>query len=164
MIFHVRIFLWTGWKNIWSNPDQFSIFDRAAAFLSLPAPMLGECVLLFFVISGFCIHYPMAGNQKTLDLKIYAIRRIIRIYPPYFAAVCISLLAVITSNGPIQPKSLGLPICCLIQNYLPKINSQISSNCSLWSIATEVEFYLAYPLLLLVWRKYGPFKSMLILA
>ena len=50
----------------------------------------------------------------------------------------------------------------LIQNYLPSVNSQISSNCSLWSIATEVEFYLAYPLLLLVWRRCGPIQSMLI--
>ena len=29
--------------------------------------MLGECVLLFFVISGFCIHYPMAGNTTKLE-------------------------------------------------------------------------------------------------
>ena len=159
MIFHVRIFLWTGWKNIWSNPDQFSIFDRAVAFLSLPAPMLGECVLLFFVISGFCIHYPMAGNQKTLDLKIYATRRIMRIYPPYFAAVCISLLAVHYFEWTSPSNEPWVMNLLLVQNYLPKINSQISSNCSLWSIATEVEFYIAYPLLLIFWRKYGPSQS-----
>ena len=49
MIFHVRIFLWTGWSNIRSHPEQFSFFDHSAARLSLPAPMLGECVLFFFL-------------------------------------------------------------------------------------------------------------------
>ncbi len=162
MIFHVRIFLWTGWSNIRSHPEQFSFFDRAAAWLSLPAPMLGECVLLFFVISGFCIHYPMAGKTTKLELKAYAIRRIIRIYPPYFAAVCLSLLAVLYFEWTNPAQEPWVANLLLIQNYLPSVNSQISSNCSLWSIATEVEFYLAYPLLLLVWRRCGPFKSMLI--
>ena len=101
----------------------------------------------------------MAGNQKTLDLKIYATRRIMRIYPPYFAAVCISLLAVHYFEWTSPSNEPWVMNLLLVQNYLPKINSQISSNCSLWSIATEVEFYIAYPLLLIFWRKYGPSQS-----
>ena len=160
MIFHVRIFLWTGWSNIRNNPDQFSPFDRAAAWLSLPAPLLGECVLLFFVISGFCIHYPMAGSSSRLDLKKYAARRFMRIYPPYFAAVLLSLLAVQYFEWTTPGQEPWAANLLLVQNYLPAVNSQITSNFSLWSIATEVEFYLAYPLLLLVWRKFGPTQSM----
>ena len=118
MIFHVRIFLWTGWSNIRSHPEQFSFFDHSAAWLSLPAPMLGECVLLFFVISGFCIHYPMAGKTTKLELKTYAIRRIIRIYPPYFAAVCLSLLAVVYFEWTNPAQEPWVANLLLIQNYL----------------------------------------------
>ena len=162
MIFHVRIFLWTGWCTIRNHPEQFSLGDKIAAWLSLPAPLLGECVLLFFVISGFCIHYPMAGNHSKLDLRKYATRRFLRIYPPYFAAVCLSLLAVYYFDWKDPGEEHWGHNLLLIQNYLPATNSQISSNFSLWSIPTEVEFYLAYPLLLILWRRWGHTQSMLL--
>ena len=162
VIFHVRIFLWTGWSTIRNNPEQYSTFDRLTAWLALPAPLLGEGVLLFFVISGFCIHYPFAGQNTPLDLRKYAIRRFFRIYPPFVAAVGLSLLAVVYFEWTSPANEPWLANLLLAHNYLPTINSQISSNISLWSIPTEVEFYLAYPLLLLLWRKWGPVQSLVL--
>ena len=160
VIFHVRIFLWTGWSSIRNNPDQFSIFDRLVSWLSLPAPILGEGVLLFFVLSGFCVHYPQAGLNTSMNLRKYVIRRFFRIYPPFVVAVAISLLAVQYFPWTSPKAEPWMANLFLVHNYLPSINSQISSNMALWSIPTEVEFYLAYPLLLLLWRKWGPTQSM----
>jgi peptidoglycan/LPS O-acetylase OafA/YrhL len=164
VIFHVRIFLWTGWHSIRNNPDQFSIFDRLVAWLSLPAPLLGEGVLLFFVISGFCVHYPQAGLNTSMNLRKYIIRRFFRIYPPFVAAVAISLLAVQYFPWTNPGKEPWMANLLLVHNYFPSINSQISSNFSLWSIPTEVEFYLAYPLLLILWRKWGPVQTLTLLG
>ncbi|MBT5378469.1 MAG: acyltransferase [Opitutae bacterium] len=160
VIFHVRIFLWTGWGHTWNNPEQYSTLERLVAWLSLPSPLLGEGVLLFFVISGFCVHYPLAGRNDPINLRKYAIRRFLRIYPPFAVAVGLSLLAVAYFEWTTPAKEPWLTNLLLLHNYYPSVYSPISSNMSLWSIPTEIEFYLAYPLLLLLWRKWGPTQSM----
>src|SRR5258708_4205637 len=81
--YHVRVPLWTGWREIASAPEQFSLFDRCVAWLSIPAPFLGSLVMLFFVISGFCVHLPQAGAAAPLNVPRYVWRRFFRIYPPY---------------------------------------------------------------------------------
>jgi peptidoglycan/LPS O-acetylase OafA/YrhL len=43
-------------------------------------------VLCFFVISGFCIHYPYAQG-KAFDLREYVIRRFVRVVLPMVAAL-----------------------------------------------------------------------------
>ena len=83
VLYHVRIDLWVGF-----NAHVGGAFDRAVAWLSLPTIFMGSGVMLFFVISGFCIHAPYAGPKgKRLDLPEYAVRRLFRIYPPYLAAI-----------------------------------------------------------------------------
>ena len=61
----------------------------------------------------------MAGKTTKLELKTYAIRRIIRIYPPYFAAVCLSLLAVVYFEWTNPAQEPWVANLLLIQNYLP---------------------------------------------
>ena len=164
VFFHVRIFLWVGWNEIQTNPQNYTAFDHFASWFSIPTPFLGEGVLLFFVISGFCIHYPQAGHLNKLNLRNYVCRRFFRIYPPFAITVGCSILAVLFLPWGDVSKEPWLPSLLLIQNYLPGTNSQISSNMSLWSISTEVEFYLAYPFLLLIWRKWGVVQSINIFA
>jgi peptidoglycan/LPS O-acetylase OafA/YrhL len=74
--------------------------------------------------------------------------------------VAISLLAVQYFPWTSPEAEPWVANLFLLHNYLPAINSQISSNMSLWSIPTEVEFYLAYPLLLILWRKWGPVRAL----
>lgn len=160
VLFHVRIFLWVGWNEIRNNPHEYSALERLVSWLSIPTPFLGEGVLLFFVISGFCIHYPQAGQSEKLDLQNYFCRRFFRIYPPFVAAVGLSLVVVAFLPWGEVTREPILPSLLLIQNYFPGVNSQISTNFSLWSIATEAELYLAYPFMLLIWRKWGMAQSL----
>jgi len=56
----------------------------------------GAAVIVFFVISGFCIHYPYRG-QREIPVRQFLARRYVRILLPMIAAL---LLA--------QPMNFGL--------------------------------------------------------
>ncbi len=65
---------------------------NVVSYLAFGFGFLG--VPLFFVISGFCIHLPLAGKSTPLDPRSFAIRRFFRLYPLYFIVfVCVMALA-----------------------------------------------------------------------
>jgi len=84
-------------------------------------------VIVFFVISGFCIHYPFINNYK-INLLAYYTRRLIRIGIPAIIGVVLYKLF----NEDITPPYYGV----------------------FWSVICEVIYYLIYPLLLLI-RKHS---------
>ena len=157
LLFHVRVDLWAGWGVIQTNPQSLTIFDKAISYLSIPMPFMGSAVMLFFLISGFCVHYPYAAKSRKLDLKLYSIRRFFRIYPPYLAAVLISVLCEFLARNLGQITS-SLPkivqTITMTQNYsLDK--GQMVSNPSLWSLPVEMELYAFYPIFYLLLSKLG---------
>jgi peptidoglycan/LPS O-acetylase OafA/YrhL len=79
-------------------------------------------VIVFFVISGFCIHYPQTGKKVIGSLPSYFARRYIRILVPLVPAIVVSVL-------------LGI--------HLNLFNKTI-----LWSLLAELIYYSLYPLLL----------------
>jgi peptidoglycan/LPS O-acetylase OafA/YrhL len=156
--FHSRVDLWVGFKAIHANPAAYSQVDWLLSFLSLPASQMGGMVMLFFVLSGFCIHLPIARKNLTPNWSAYAVRRILRIYPAYLVALAVcfllSLLFFKASNGAFGETVMYASSAAMLQNWMYG-GSQIGMNPSLWSIPIEVEFYIVYPLLLLLWRKQG---------
>jgi len=66
----VRVPLWIGWHDITAQPERFTIADRAFRWLSAPFPFAGTLVMLFFVISGFCTHWTLAGNARARKLVL----------------------------------------------------------------------------------------------
>jgi peptidoglycan/LPS O-acetylase OafA/YrhL len=94
----------------------------------------------FFVLSGFCIHLRAARHPEPLDLRSYALRRFWRIYPPYWIALF--------AFGVLGKASLG--DLALHAGMLHTLNERsfFSINPAFWSLATEEQFYLAYPLVL----------------
>ena len=159
VLFHVRIFLWVGWHEINQDPGNYSSCDVFLSWLSVPTAIMGEFVLLFFIVSGFCIHYPNVGRCKEFQLKPYIMRRFVRIYPPYFIALIISIFVLFITTEFEFGQSITSSFL-LIQNYYPLVNSQIKSNYSLWSIPTEIELYILYAVLLCVYKYSG--KGLLI--
>jgi peptidoglycan/LPS O-acetylase OafA/YrhL len=119
------------------------------AWLSIPTPFMGHAVVLFFLISGFCIHYPNTTGKAKPCWKTYFVRRFWRIYPAYFAALfftaCISYLCLSLWGDKTWDVSKIFRVATLTQNYPPE-SGQFLSNPSLWTIPLEVEFYLLYPL------------------
>ncbi|MBD2113573.1 MULTISPECIES: acyltransferase family protein [Cyanophyceae] len=85
-------------------------------------------VIVFFVISGFCIHYPFRGNKKPLLIPYFA-RRHLRIWVPIVAAILIAI-------------PLGVKLTLLQDSIL-------------WSLLAEEIYYLIYPGLLFLRRRFG---------
>ena len=136
------------------------------AWLSIPAPFLGYAILLFFLISGFCIHYPNTLSDSKPCWKIYFKRRFWRIYPTYLIAIL--LTSVISYFCHIQWGDIDwnferiLRVATVSQNYPPG-NGQFLTNPSLWTIPLEIEFYVLYPLAFFCILKFG-FFTLLILS
>jgi len=155
VFYHVRVDLWVGFHAFRENPSLAGTFAGFVAWLSLPTVFMSSGVMLFFVISGFCIHYPYGGsNGKRLDLQEYMVRRFFRIYPPYLVAVLFAFAAQGIGWHYGFLKSLdGFNYelsAFLLQN---SFGSQPECNPALWTIPVEVAFYIFFPLVYLGLRR-----------
>ena len=166
LFYHVRIDLWIGWWRITSYPQEYSSFEKAMAWLSTPTPFLGYAILLFFLISGFCIHYPNTLSDTKPCWKIYFKRRFWRIYPTYFIAILLTSAISYFCHmkwGDIDWNFERIfRVATVSQNYPPG-NGQFLTNPSLWTIPLEIEFYALYPLAFFCILKFG-FFTLLILS
>jgi len=146
IIYHSRSELWVGFNEIHRTPGAYSVFDRLTAWLSIPISFGGSAVMLFFVISGFCVHLPYAANSRPFEIKQYALRRAFRILPPYQFAIVLTCLIewlAYTLGAPhATPWYTYFRVALLSQNYGDC--GQLLTNGSLWSLPVEVELYVAY--------------------
>jgi peptidoglycan/LPS O-acetylase OafA/YrhL len=149
-LYHVRTELWVGWGAIQSSRQSFSLLDQASACLGVPMRFFGVGVLFFFVLSGFCIHSPQAKAASAAGSEVnwprFLVRRFFRIYPPYLAAIGLSVLVLWFVSGSLATDGdRVLASIPMVQNYW-RSGGQISVNPSLWSLPVELELYLVYPL------------------
>jgi peptidoglycan/LPS O-acetylase OafA/YrhL len=158
--FHSRVDLWVGFRAIQASPETYTPLDRFLSLFSLPVSQLGGLVMLFFVLSGFCIHLPNAttNHPASLHLGVYGVRRFFRIVPAYLLTLLLCLLAAVllwaARSGAMPDWRVYGASALMLQNWLLG-GTQIDLNPSLWSIPVEVEFYLVYPLLLWLRRRHG---------
>jgi peptidoglycan/LPS O-acetylase OafA/YrhL len=160
-LFHAEGMLWRrqGPTDIFQgNAGPFfesQSVTNVVSYLAFGFGFLG--VPLFFVISGFCIHLPLAGKSTALDPRSFAIRRFFRLYPLYFiVVVCVmALLRVKYGDGSqvTWPNFLGHLVFWHFN--VPAGKPVMGISPVLWSIAVEVQFYVIYALLLPVLRRMG---------
>ncbi|MCC9136546.1 acyltransferase family protein [Pontibacter silvestris] len=125
----------------------------------------------FIVISGFCLMLPVVRRNGIMrDSTFQFIRkRAKRILPPYYLAMGFTLLLIATligqDTGTIWHKSIPVTSwdivthLFLIQDVFEDTFSTI--NYAFWSISVEWRIYFLFPLLVLSWRKLGPFTTTL---
>jgi peptidoglycan/LPS O-acetylase OafA/YrhL len=120
---------------------------------------------IFFVLSGTCIHLPAArrlaeGGHTKLDVRQYFRRRFLRIYPPHALVILLSWLA---ASWLLLPKGfdplLSVPTATQLWAHIFMLHTFVpgayySINCVLWTIAIETHFYLLYPLILSLRRRF----------
>jgi peptidoglycan/LPS O-acetylase OafA/YrhL len=133
-------------------------------------------VAVFIVLSGYCLMMPVA-QSSDFSLRggfvSYIKRRARRILPPYYAAlaICLALIAVVPIlHHPSNTQWDGaLPAftvpaigshLLLIHNLSPGWIWKIDGP--LWSVATEWQIYFAFPILILIARKWGLLAAVLI--
>ena len=123
---------------------------------------------LFMVLSGFCLFWPLCikpGSVTGWSWKTYARRRIHRIVPPYYAAIVYCTLLPIVLVGVYrllhQPAHWQpLPSLWQYAAHLLFIHTLFSATWggiqgAFWSLGLEAQFYVAFPLVVLAYRKYG---------
>ncbi len=114
---------------------------------------------LFFVLSGFLIFRHLLSvdghsNKKQVYGR-YALKRILRTFPLYYAIIILVALGLIPYYRSSIAASDYLIHLLFLQDYLGN-NILIP----LWSLATEEKFYLLAPLLFVLLKKSTPKTSL----
>jgi hypothetical protein len=124
-----------------------------------------EAVILFFVLSGFVLALPFLNSSPPPPYRGFLIKRLARIYPPYFIAVLMSLIInKLTYHGGINGLSVWfnnigqspVPWQLLISHF-----SLIGSfdNCRfdpvLWSMVHEIRISLLFPIIVSIVNRWG---------
>ena len=127
----------------------------------------GPTVDLFIVLSGFCLMLPVIKNSYTLGVSMvrFYVKRAIRILPPYYLAMisCLILISLFIGwkNGTHWDSSIPLKSNDVITHVLlihDIFNSHIGKiNHAFWSISVECRIYLFFPILIFIWRLFGPY-------
>lgn len=116
----------------------------------------GLCIATFFTLSGFVIAHSVYADRVTLQYAgRFMLRRSARLDPPYFVAIALALafafLAAIVVPGKMPPDvSIGQVVAHLF--YVQEMLNYTQINPVFWTLCLEIQFYLAYILLLYISR------------
>ena len=117
-------------------------------------------VTFFIVLSGFVITLPLVRCVAASDpadkpqWRRFFRRRATRILPPYFAALVISLLLVVSLDGFKALKWSDVAgHLLLLQDW--GVGDDFAINGPMWSVPVEWHIYFTVPLLYLGWKFLG---------
>jgi peptidoglycan/LPS O-acetylase OafA/YrhL len=108
-----------------------------------------SAVLLFFVLSGYVIGLTTTKEFSIQQVHNYILRRVIRILPIYFIAICFGVLA-----QPNEKLNIVLANLFFLQNfdkYFDFSLEPISGDAAVWSLNYEILYYLIF-ILVWLWR------------
>ncbi len=115
----------------------------------------GYGVSIFFMISGFILSLPFAKNyldrgvdKKSISLKRYYLRRLIRLEPPYIIALIIFFIGHVWILNKYNFQELVphfFASAVYLHNTIYNTFSYVLPVA--WSLEVEVQFYLLAPLL-----------------
>lgn len=133
-----------------TNLESWHITGHHVGWLA----MGGYGVDLFFVLSAFLI---TQSWERVRNLRVYALARIARIVPPYWAAISMALAFALVNNnlGTIWSGiwDVGLHLV-FIHNFHP--DALYSINPVFWSLGVEAQWYLLVPFFVwIVARQHG---------
>jgi peptidoglycan/LPS O-acetylase OafA/YrhL len=121
-------------------------FYHAGEHLGPPFQLGEQGVDVFFVLSGFLITRLLLTNETGhvwQDLKTFYVRRVLRIFPLYYG-----MLFILLSLHRLPQAIWHFLYCSNIQMFLSgKYNGDLTH---FWSLCVEEQFYLTFPILLLL--------------
>lgn len=118
---------------------------------------------LFFVLSGFCLAYPALSQlaksgHSDFAVSRYAARRVVRILPPYYAAIAVFAVAGIAYRAvygdvPVGIASDGLSAGAILHQLLFLDREPKYLDGSFWTLAIEFRWYFVFPIALWLWTR-----------
>lgn len=155
VIFHIELF-----KGFYGVPNLFYLpFFKIVGKLS---------VVLFFVLSGFLITSLLLKEiekHQRINFKNFYLRRIFRIWPLYFLILILGFFVIPhfpqwseVPNPSFKPVSEHFWEKLLLYIFiLPNLSvayfGEITGTSQSWSLGTEEQFYLFWPLLIFFFRR-----------
>jgi peptidoglycan/LPS O-acetylase OafA/YrhL len=125
-------------------------------------------VVLFFVLSGFLITYLLLAEEKsfaTISVKKFYLRRVLRIWPLYYLIIILAVL-ILPNISIFTLPGFGknvvyshlffklLLYTLLFPNLVLSLFGIIPYASHTWSIGTEEQYYLIWPVILRRFKKY----------
>ena len=116
---------------------------------------------LFFVLSGFLITDILLKTVGEKGyLKNFYIRRVLRIFPLYYLSLILFLIVIPKTTIKLDVQYYvdhQIWLWTYLQNWIYTFQSPGQTNAlnHLWSLAVEEQFYLLWPLAVLIIRKPG---------
>lgn len=150
-------------------PAQMTPAQKLFAFLFTGG---GDAVVLFIVLSGFCLMLPVVRGDGTLRggaLHFFG-KRARRILPPYYFALGISLLLIClligTKTGTVWDDCTDITASTLVTHLVLMHDLFVSTasgiNYPLWTVSVEWQIYFLFPVLVWAWRRFGPVKTVVV--
>jgi len=147
-------------------PDRMTPAQKLFAFLFQGGD---DAVVLFIVLSGFCLMLPVVRGDGTLRggaLHFFG-KRARRILPPYYFAVGFSLLMICllvgTKTGTAWDDCTDITPLTLVTHLFLMHDVLLSTahgiNYPLWTVSVEWQIYFLFPFLVWAWRRFGPVKT-----
>jgi peptidoglycan/LPS O-acetylase OafA/YrhL len=121
---------------------------------------------LFFVLSGVVLLRPYLRRQREFKVGDYFVRRIKRIYPPYFFAVLFAAFVVWFNNQyatwyNVQGMHAQFSWLETLKELVIINFDGVYYNLAWWSLQIEILFYLVAPLIVFIFlaqKKAGPWR------
>jgi peptidoglycan/LPS O-acetylase OafA/YrhL len=151
--------LWVFLYHVWSlsgHPDfRISLAGVSVDFTPLVS-LGGAGVTIFFVLSGFLLTIPFAewqrGARQRPRLRRYFLRRVMRVFPAYYAQLIVLLLVAAWVPGQPGIGDVGDLVRHLLMLFMSPPLGTAPINGVWWTLPIEFSFYLALPLLALLLR------------
>lgn len=137
--------LWIAVFHIWQWPQPS--FNSTASII--PFVQYGNrAVPIFVVLSGFLIYRSLRRISSFHELRDYAIRRTLRIFPLYVATILV-VLATMQIEHPVPTWQWFIGEVSMLRT----VGWPIFSNPPAWSLYVEVLFYLILPVFVATFSK-----------
>jgi peptidoglycan/LPS O-acetylase OafA/YrhL len=144
---------------MWKPPEYF---ERGWGSLLYPFIAGHEAVLLFFLLSGLALAKMLSGSLQSYPR--YALRRVLRIYGPYLAALIVSIGGAAlwhsaTGFGRWSGKTWSHPVSfwLVLQHVLLLGNYHSGEyNVAFWSLVHEMRISFLFPFLYAAIKRIKP--------
>jgi peptidoglycan/LPS O-acetylase OafA/YrhL len=108
-------------------------------------------VPIFFTLSGFLMGI-LVFSKKEFSIRSFWIRRISKIYPPFIISIIAVVIYIIFHHGFSGVFEYIIFNITTVYNFLE--NPFKIVNPVFWSLFVEIQFYIIFPIIYIVSRKY----------